>query len=318
MQKLTLAFPVWALLFSSVAFWMPHLFTPMKGAIVPFLVVIMFGMGMTLTVADFKRVVQSPRQIGLGVFLQYAVMPLAAFVIAKALRLPDELLVGLVLLGSCPGGTASNVICYLAQANVALSITLTLTSTLLAVVATPVLTWLYVGQQVPVPVNSMLISVLKIVLVPVALGVVINTFWGHAMARFKAVFPFISMLAIIVIIAVIVALSQEKIAAMGVMIALAVILHNLTGLVSGYYVTRWLGFDKATCRTLAIEVGMQNSGLGVALATKYFTPLAALPSALFSIWHNLSGSALAGYWSRTSLGAVKKHLTTMADERTEV
>lgn len=149
----------------------------------------------------------------------------------------------------------------------------------------------------------MLINILKVVVVPVALGVVLNTFLGRHIERFKAVFPLLSMLAILLIIAIIVALSQQKIAAMGLLVALAVVLHNLTGLASGYYVTRCLGFDKVTARTIAIEVGMQNSGLGVALATKYFSALTALPSALFSIWHNLSGSVLAGYWSKTPLNS---------------
>ncbi|MEJ2456487.1 MAG: bile acid:sodium symporter family protein [Candidatus Thiodiazotropha sp.] len=295
---LTRLFPLWAILFSLVAYSFPSLFAAMKPAIVPLLGVVMFGMGMTLTWQNFREVLARPRIVGLGVLMQYLVMPLAAWLVALVLNLPPFLMVGLVLVGSCPGGTASNVVCYLARGDVALSITLTTASTLLAIALTPLLTWLYVGQKVPVPVVSMLWSIFKIVLLPVSLGVLVNTLFGRRLHGIKHLFPLVSVVAIVVIIAIIVALNRDNIASMGVAVALAVMLHNLFGLAFGYWIPRLLGQDERICRTLAIEVGMQNSGLGVALAVKYFSAAAALPGALFSIWHNLSGSMLAGYWAR--------------------
>lgn len=256
----------------------------------------MFGMGMTLTLDDFKRVLLKPQVIGLGVLIQYLIMPFSAWGISLLFQLPTELMIGMVLVGSSAGGTASNVICYLAKGDVALSISMTVCSTLLAIVAMPLLTWLYVGQTVPV--QDMLLSILKIVLLPVILGVGLNTLLQARLAKIKPVFPAISSLAIIIIIAIIVALNHGRLTTMGATIILAVMLHNLIGLVSGYQLARLAGYSRQVCRTLAIEVGMQNSGLSVALAIKYFGPAAALPGALFSIWHNLSGALLAGFWTR--------------------
>ncbi|MFW2372961.1 MAG: bile acid:sodium symporter family protein [Gammaproteobacteria bacterium] len=300
MHRSMLLFPLSAILFSAIAYGFPQIFLPLKQAIIPFLVVIMFCMGITLTIDDFRRVLQSPKVIALGVVMQYAIMPLAAFALGTALGLSIELVIGMVLVGSSPGGTASNVMCYLAKADVALSITLTMVSTLLAIFATPLLTLLYVGEHVPIPVMNMLLSILKIVVIPVALGVVLNTFFARQIQPMKHYFPVISMIAIIIIIAVIVALNQDKLANIGVIVFISVVLHNAVGLTSGYAISRALGYNEKTSRTLAIEVGMQNSGLAVALASQYFTAISALPGAVFSIWHNISGSLLAGFWNRKS------------------
>ncbi|MEJ2407056.1 MAG: bile acid:sodium symporter family protein [Candidatus Thiodiazotropha sp.] len=297
-DRATGLFPLWALLFSLLAYWQPGLFVGLKPAILPLLGIVMFGMGMTLTWGHFRAVLQRPAAVGLGVVLQYLVMPLAAWLIAEVLGLPPALMAGLVLVGACPGGTASNVVCFLAKGDVALSITLTTVSTLLAIVMTPLLTDLYVGQKVPVPVGDMLWSIFKIVLVPVTLGVVVNRLLGAKLTRFKPVYPLVSVIAIVVIIAIIVALNRANLSILGVAVAVAVVLHNLLGLLLGYWIPKALGLPERLCRTLAIEVGMQNSGLGVALAVKYFSVTAALPGAIFSIWHNLSGSVLAGFWSR--------------------
>ncbi len=298
MQRLTLLFPLLALAFSVVAFLAPDFFIPFKPAIVPLLGIIMFAMGMTLTTHDFRRVLVRPRIIAVGTALQYTVMPLAAFSVARVLGLSPELSAGMILVGSSAGGTASNVICYLARGDVALSITLTMVSTALAVVATPVLTWLYIGQVVPVPVGQMFLSVLKIVLVPVVLGAIVNTAIGPRLRGIKPILPWVSMAAIVFIIAIIVALNQPRLADMGTVVIAAVAIHNLVGLAAGYWMAGWLGYDNTIRRTLAIEVGMQNSGLSVALAVKYFSPAAALPGAAFSIWHNLTGSGLASLWGR--------------------
>lgn len=301
LQRATDLFPVWALAVSAAAWFAPGVFAPLRPAIVPLLGVIMFGMGITLTARDFGAVTKRPAVLGLGVVLQFAVMPAAAFGVARVLGLDAQLTAGLVLVGSCPGGTASNVIAFLAKADVALSITLTALSTVAAVVATPLLVDLYVGRSVDVDVVSMIGSVLRIVLVPVALGVAANTWLAPRLGGLETVkrfFPLVSVAAICVIIGIVLALSHERLVELSALVAFAVALHNAAGLAAGYALPRLLGCSERVCRTLAIEVGMQNSGLGVALAVQYFTPLAALPGALFSIWHNLSGSLLAALWSR--------------------
>ncbi len=299
-QRLTQLFPLWALLFSLLAWWQPQWLVGGKPAIVPLLMLIMFGMGLSLTWADFQGVLKRPALIGLGVVLQYALMPLLAFLIGSAMQLPTELLAGLVLVGACPGGTASNVIAYLARANVALSVAITFASTLVAVVATPLLTWLYLGERIAVPVSGMLLSLVQIVVVPVVLGCLLNTFLQRQLTPIRELFPLVSVAAIVLVIGIIVALNAGRISEAGLLVVIAVMLHNGLGLLSGYGIARLLRLDTVTARTLAIEVGMQNSGLGVALAIKHFTPLAALPGALFSVWHNLSGSLLATVWHKQS------------------
>jgi BASS family bile acid:Na+ symporter len=291
-------FPLWALMGSALAYTRPDPFAAAGPAIVPLLGLVMFGMGMTLSGSEFMAVLRRPGIVVLGVSLQFLLMPLIGWLLANSAGLADGLVAGVVLLGSCPGGTASNVMCYLARGDVALSITLTAVSTLLAVVATPVLTWLYVGERIEVPVFALLHSTAKIVLVPVVLGITVNRFLGGRLDRFRSVFPLIPMLAIVTIIAIIVGMNHASIRELGIGLVAVVILHNLCGLAAGYYLPRMVRRSEAECRTLALEIAMQNSGLAVALATAHFSALAALPGALFSIWHNLSGSILAGRWSR--------------------
>ncbi|MCK5668290.1 MAG: bile acid:sodium symporter family protein [Gammaproteobacteria bacterium] len=300
MSWIVTGFPLLAIIVSIIAARYPEFLIGYKPAIIPLLGIVMFAMGMTLTLGDFKRVLKSPKVISLGLLLQYGLMPLLAFIIAIVLGLPTELMAGLILVGACPGGTASNVICYLGRGDVALSITLTAISTLLAVFLTPVLTWLYIGQEVPVPIINMMLTVLKIIILPVMLGIIVNSYFGEYLTRIKQFLPVISVIAIVFIIAIIVALNAHQIVQLAFPIIIAVLLHNGLGLVSGYAIAKWLGYDDKICRTLAIEVGMQNSGLGVALATKYFTTLTALPGAFFSIWHNITGSLLAAYWTSKS------------------
>ncbi len=258
----------------------------------------MFGMGMTLTVESFAFLRRRPLLVALGCALQFSIMPASAWLIAKGLAMPPDLAVGMVLVGSCPGGTASNVVCYLGRGDVALSITLTAASTLLAVAATPLLTAYYVGQTVPVPRLAMLLDIAKVIVLPVLLGIWLNTYWRVLLEPVKRWLPLVSVAAIVLIIAIIVALNHARLAGLGLTVVVGVVLHNATGLAGGYLVPWLLRLDARTCRTLAIEVGMQNSGLAVALAGKYFAPAAALPGAVFSIWHNLSGIGLASHWAR--------------------
>lgn len=238
--------------------------------------------------------------------MQYTIMPLAAWIVCLVLKLPADLAAGVILLGCCPGGTASNVISYLAKADVALSIVLTSVSTLLAFLATPFLTWVFIGQTVDVDVTGMLVSVVNVVIVPVALGLAINYFFEKRISAVREVFPAISAAAIVIIIAVIIGTNSTNLEQSGPLVLLAVILHNGLGLAGGYWVSKALRLSETEARTIAIEVGMQNSGLSVALAIKHFTAAAALPGAIFSIWHNLSGAFLAGHWSKQTASGSDK------------
>lgn len=297
---ITRLFPLLAILFSAIAWFMPEYFINLKPAIMPLLALIMFCMGLGLRLDDFSRVFKSPGAIGLGLLLQYSIMPAAAFMIARFLGLDSALTIGMILLGSSPGGTASNVICYLANANVALSVTLTSLSTLLAVVLTPWLSWFYIDASIHVPALEMLKSILLLVIAPVATGVIINHYLHRMIRPFNQFMPLIAVLSILLIIAIVVALNHQRFVELSALLVIAVILHNCIGLISGYMAGKVFSYSEKNCRTLAIETGMQNSGLAVALALKYFSPLAALPGAIFSIWHNLSGSILASLWRRQS------------------
>lgn len=294
----TSLFPLWAIALSVVAYFIPAPFIELKSSIIPLLTIIMFSMGLTLSLDDFKRALSMPKLIISGLLLQYTIMPLTALAVAKALQLDPALTIGLILVGTCPGGTASNVITFLAKGNVALSISLTSLSTLLAVVLTPAITLLIADTSIDVPAGKMLTSILFIVIFPVGLGLTLKHYYAYRIRTVESYLPLVAILAIIFIIAIITALNAEQFVQVGSVILLAVALHNAVGLLAGYGSAKFLGYKTKECRTLAIEVGMQNSGLAVALAIKHFSAAAALPGAIFSIWHNLSGSALAYYWSK--------------------
>jgi BASS family bile acid:Na+ symporter len=293
LARITRLFPLWAVLASVAAYRSPGSVASIGPHVTTLLTIIMLAMGVTLSVGDFRRVFTRPAPVIAGIVLHYLVMPLAAWVIAKALRMPPDLTAGMVLVGSVASGTASNVMIYLARGDVALSVTISAVSTLVGVFATPLLTRLYVDASITVDIHGMLLSILQIVAVPVAVGLVVNHLFGRLVRVIEPVLPLISMVSILLIIAAVVGGTQKNIASVGFI----VVLHNGIGLLGGYWGGRLLGFDESVCRTLAIEVGMQNSGLAATLGKLYFTPIAALPGALFSVWHNLSGSLLAGYWA---------------------
>lgn len=290
-------FVVWVLGFSALAYAVPSLFTWFRPCIVPGLGVIMFGMGMTLVPDDFRRVVRMPRAVACGVLGQFLIMPLAGLFLANVFRLPPELAMGFIILGSCPGGTASNVIAYLAKADVALSVTMTACSTLLAIGVTPLLIGSLGGQFLPVDRWGLFISVVEIVLLPVASGFVVRLWLRERVNHMLDAFPAVSVAVIVLIIACIVALSRKTLVdALGV-VGFLVVAHNALGLGLGYALAFLFRLPPVVRRTVAIEVGMQNSGLGVTLAAMHFAnPLVALPSSLFSVVHNLTGSALATVW----------------------
>jgi BASS family bile acid:Na+ symporter len=291
-------FPLWAVISSIIAYFNPSLFTGFKSSIVPLLMFIMLTMGLTLKPVDFKRVVENKKAVGLGITLQFTVMPVTAFLLSQLFAFDTQMLIGMVLVGAVAGGTASNVLCYLAKGDVALSVTMTAVSTLVGVFMTPLLTSLLIGQNVDIPVLSMLSSLAKIVLLPLFAGIALNYTFSNIIAKVHSKLPIIAMLAIIFIISIIVALNQQKLQSLSLLIVAAVVIHNLIGLTLGYWAPKKLGFNEQVCRTVAFEVGMQNSGLAVALAIKFFTPAAAIAGTLFSIWHNISGSLLAGYWQK--------------------
>jgi len=263
------------------------------------LAVIMLGMGTTLTAGDFAAVITQPRAVAVGVGAQFILMPVLAWSISRALKLPPELAVGVILVGACPGGTASNVVAYLARADVALSVTLTTISTLLAPILTPLLTLLLVDRTMDVSAAALFLDVFKIVAAPVALGVLLNRYLPGPTRAGRPFLPLVSVIAIALIVAAVVAVNRESLQSSGLLVAVAVVAHNGAGLALGYGAARLLGLNLAQRRTAAIEVGMQNSGLAVALARAHFDPIAALPGALFSVWHNLSGALIAAWWRRS-------------------
>lgn len=298
MQAIIRYFPLLAIFAATVGAFLPQLLTPLSNFIVPLLTLIMFSMGLTLSFSNFKSVLQQPLKIILGTSLQFILMPLAAFLISHLFALERELMIGMVLVGCCPGGTASNVICYLANGELALSISLTMVSTLMSVIATPLLTLLYLGQAIEVPIAGMISSIFQMVIVPVFVGLILNTYFSKNLVKLTPVLPVISVVSIVLIIGIVVALNSDNLVVISGLVIIAVILHNAIGICMAYAISKQFKYDEKTCRTIAIEVGMQNSGLGVALASQFYSSLAALPGAVFSLWHNLSGSLLAGYWSK--------------------
>ncbi|GHD09310.1 bile acid:sodium symporter family protein [Zhihengliuella salsuginis] len=291
-------FPLLILAGGALALAAPAPFVDLAFLINPLLMVIMFGMGLTLSFPDFAVVFRHPLPVTLGVLAQYGLMPLVGWAIAMALNLDPALAAGVILVGCAPGGTASNVVAYLARGNVALSVAMTSVSTLLAPLLTPVLTLWLAGQYLPVEAGAMSWSIVQIVLVPVLGGLLLRTLFPRLVERALPALPWVSVAAITFVVIVVVARSAESIFAAGLLILLAVVLHNAAGLGLGYAVGRLFGLPVASRRTMAVEVGMQNSGLAAGLAGQYFSPEAALPGAVFSVWHNLSGAVIAAFWRR--------------------
>lgn len=291
-------FPVLVLLAGLAGWLFSGPISTQAGLITPLLGIIMFGMGLTLTLPDFKMVVARPLPVLLGVLAQYGIMPLLGLAVATLLRLPAELAVGVILVGCVPGGTASNVVSYLARADVALSVTMTSVSTLLAPVMTPLLALWLVGERLPVDGPGMALAIVQIVLLPVLLGLLVRTFLPSLVRRALPALPWFSVAVICLVVAIVVSLSADKILEAGLVVLAAVILHNVLGLALGYTFGRITGQGERSARTMAVEVGMQNSGLAAGLAAQFFTPVAGLPGAVFSVWHNLSGALLAGYFRR--------------------
>lgn len=294
---ITKLFPLWVFLCAATAYLMPEPFKPYAKWIPWLLGVVMLGMGLTMSLDDFKLVLKRPRDVISGVLLRYAIMPLVAFGVSKALGLSPSLAAGLILVGCCPSGTASNVMTFISKGDTALSVTVSSINTILAPVVTPFIFLFLAGTMIPIDASALFNDILKIVLAPIAIGVAINMMAGAAIKKITTFVPLISVVAIIAIITVVIALSAAKLATVAVMAFVAVVLHNSFGLGLGYGASRGVGMSHRKSKAIAFEIGMENSGLAVALAIAHLDPIAAVPGAIFSVWHNFSGSLLAGYWA---------------------
>lgn len=291
-------FPILVILAGILGFLLPGGFTPFAPTVPYLLGAIMFCMGLTLTLPDFSSVAKRPWAVGLGIVAHYVIMPGAGWLIAVLLHLPPELAAGVILVGCAPSGTASNVMAFLAKGDVALSVAVATISTLIAPIVTPLLVLLLVQHSLKVDAGSMMLDIVKAVVLPVIVGLLVRLFLSRLVRFILPALPWISAAVISIIVAIVVAGSADKIVSAGAIVFLAVVLHNGFGLGLGYLAGRFGGLDVRARRALAFEVGMQNSGLAATLAIAHFSPLAALPSAVFSVWHNVSGAILAAWFSR--------------------
>ena len=284
-----------------LSFAFPQLLQQVRPTVINYLLgVVMFGMGLTLNLQDFKIVFSRPKDVIIGCLAQFTVMPLLAWGLSRLFSLDEALALGVVLVGCCPGGTASNVITYLAKGDLALSVGMTGVSTLLAPFLTPLLTWALAGKSVNVDVAGMLLSILWVVILPIAIGLIVKWIWPKFTEKATDYLPAFSSIAIALIVAIIISANADKLLAGGLLICVVVMLHNICGLGLGYLIGCLLGLSVSKKRAISIEVGMQNSGLASSLATIHFAayPLATIPGAIFSVWHNLSGAAIAYLYRR--------------------
>ena len=294
-------FALWVIIFACIAYNAPSYFTFLAPYISILLGIVMFGMGLTLRAKDFSEVFTRPLEVIIGILGQFIIMPLTAWGLCKVLGLSDEIAVGVILVGCCPGGTASNVMTYLGKGDVPLSVTVSSCTTVLAPIVTPALIYLFANQWVDVDPYGMFMSIVNIVILPIVAGVIINSFFGKFVRNVVVALPLISVFAIVAIVIAVVAVSQQKIAETGLIIFAVVVLHNGLGLALGYFLAKVCGMSVAKRKAISMEVGMQNSGLGVALAMAHFSPLSAVPSAIFSVWHNISGPILATIYANMKI-----------------
>lgn len=299
-RRAVTVFPVLVLAAGALGLLIPGTFSEWKTSVPYLLGVVMFCMGLTMTPLDFKGVAKRPWAVALGLVAHYVIMPGLGWLIAHALGLPPQLAAGVILVGCAPSGTASNVVTYLARGDVALSVSVATVSTLVAPLVTPPLTLLLAGSYLPVDAGSMVTDILKTVLLPVLAGLLVRLFAGRFVDRVLGALPWLSAVTISVIVAVVVAGSATAIKSAAALVLLAVVLHNGLGLALGYAAGKVSGLGRPASRAMAFEVGMQNSGLAASLATAHFSPLAALPAAVFSVWHNVSGAVVAAWMARRS------------------
>lgn len=286
---------IFVIAIAAIALFEPWTFKWAAPKVTILLGVVMFGMGMTLRIRDFKLVFQRPRDVFIGALAQFTIMPALAWLLAKGFGLPPELAAGVILVGTCPGGTSSNVMTYLARGDVALSVSMTMTTTILAPIVTPLLTWWLAGEWVEISLSAMMLSIVQVVILPIVLGIIINTFFEATVQKVVNLLPLISVTAIVLIVGGVVSVSSQRIMETGLLIMLVVMCHNLLGYGIGFLLAKLLHMNMAKAKAISIEVGMQNSGLATSLAMLHFGATAAIPGAIFSVWHNISGSLAANY-----------------------
>ena len=289
---------VWVILLTVIALIYPNLFIWIAPYITILLGVIMFTMGLTLSIDDFKEIFKQPIKVIVLALAQYLVMPIIAVSLVFLFNLPPEIAIGVILVGSSPGGTSSNVMTFLAKGNVALSVAATIVTTLLAPIVTPSLTLLFASTWLDISFSAMMVSILQVVLIPVLLGLGVGSLFRKQVDRVVDVLPMISMTGILGVMTAVTASNVDNILTSGLIILLVVILHNLLGYATGFLLGKIFKFNLADTKTISIEVGMQNSGLATALAVQHFEPVTALPGALFSVWHSLSGAVLANVFGK--------------------
>ena len=293
---ITKYFSVWIILGVVAAFYQPEPFKPLAKYVPYCIMAVMLSMGLTVSLNDFKLVFSRPKDVFWGIVLRYMIMPFIALALTKVLDLPPVLAAGLILVGCCPSGTASNVMTFLAKGDTALSVTVSSFNTVLAPVLTPFMFLYLAGSIIPINTEALLLDIIKIVLVPVALGIGLRTLASDFVDKIMGVVPVVSVVMIVAVIATVIALSAAKLATVAVIAFGAVALHNAIGLGLGYGAAKTVGMGEKKSRAIAFEIGMENSGLAVALAIAHLDPVAAIPGAIFSVWHNLTGSLLAGFW----------------------
>ncbi|QXI63098.1 Pantothenate precursors transporter PanS [Paracoccus marcusii] len=291
-------FAAWVVLFAVLGFLLPDLFRQLTPWIVTLLGIIMFGMGLTISGRDFAEVLRRPVNVGVGVASQFLIMPLLAVALTMIIPMSPEVAAGVILVGCCPGGTSSNVMTYLAKGDVALSVACTSVTTLMAPIVTPFLMLMLASEYLPVDAWAMFQSIVKVVLFPLALGLAAQKLLPAFVRAAVPALPLVSVTGIVLIVAAVVGASKGAIVQSGLMIFAVVVLHNMLGYLIGFIAARLGGLDLAARKAIAIETGMQNSGLAAALATAYFSPLTAVPAAIFSVWHNISGALVANILSR--------------------
>jgi BASS family bile acid:Na+ symporter len=291
-------FAVLVLLAGVAGLLAPTQLAPLAGHIPLFLGIVMFGMGLTLRGGDFALVAKRPWAVLIGVVAQFVIMPSLAWAVGGLYGLTGMAMLGMILVGAAPGGTASNVIVYLGKGDTALSVTMTAISTLLAPFLTPLLILWLADEALDISFMDLFGSILQVVLVPVLAGILVRAIAGRLVEKLLPYLPIVSVGGIVLVVLGVVAANAQTVLSTGLLLALAVITHNLLGLLLGYGAAKLARLDRPARRAVSIEVGMQNSGLAASLAATHFTPAAALPAALFSVWHNLSGAALATWWAR--------------------
>ena len=286
------------LIFAVIALASPNLFIWAAPQVTKLLGVAMFGMGMTLNPKDFKEIFRRPWEVFVGLLAQFTIMPVSAYALAVFFDLPPELAAGVVLIGTCPSGIASNIMTYLAKGDLALSVSVTTAATILAPIVTPIFTWILAGEWIRISLLDMILSIVEIVIAPIILGIIINSLFSKFVNNLIKILPLISIIAVLLIVVGVVSVNAGSIMETITAVVAIVILHNLLGYALGFGVARMLGINLFKAKAISLEVGMQNSGLATSLAMIHFGAIAAIPGAICSICHNISGSILANYMAK--------------------